>query len=455
MEQQRLIKNQQVELSILRYGMDAAGVASYGGQTVFVPGALPGERVTAQITKVEKRHAFARVQRVLDPSPARREPPCPLYPRCGGCSTQHMDYAQTLAFKQGYTRDCLQRIGGLALDVPPVAGAADPWHYRNKSACPVTGSAQAPAIGFYAPRSHRVIDQQVPCAIAQPAAFAAQQAVRRWIEGYGVSPYDETRHQGCVRHVVTRTTRGGDVMVILVGTGLLPSLAPLLASLREEVAGLRSVQFSPNPERTNVILGKTCQTLWGEDTLVEPLKELSFRLSPFSFFQVNPAQTDVLYDLALSWAELTPQTVLVDAYCGAGTLSLIAAGRAGSVIGLEIVPEAVADAQHNAAVNHMQNATFVQGAVEHTLPRLLQEGIRPGVLLLDPPRKGCAPQVLEAAAACRIPRLVYISCNPATLARDAALLGSLGYRADAVQPVDMFCWTGSVECVMRFVWEGE
>lgn len=455
MERTPLHKNQEVRLQVERFGMDAAGVCHLGGRVVFVPGALPGEEIVASITRVEKRHAFARLVRVEQASPDRVSPPCPLASRCGGCCAQHMCYEATLEYKRQQVADCLSRIGGLSLPVPAVLGAAHPWHYRNKASYPIAGTPESPHIGFYAPRSHRIVDLTVPCRIQRPGSDEALRTVWDWMQTHRVTPYDEQTHTGLLRHLVTRCTRAGEVMVILVANGnTLPAQETLLEALQQQVPMLRSVVLSVHRTPGNAILGTEMRTLWGASTLWEQQQGLSLRLSPLSFFQVHPEQAEVLYNLAMDWAELGPDTTLVDAYSGAGGIALSAARRAGQVVGLEIVPEAIQDAQANAQANGIENVRFVQGAVEETLPALLREGLAPDVLLLDPPRKGAAPEVLSAIAAARIPRLVYVSCNPATLARDAGALCQDGYRALAVQPVDMFCWTGAVECVMLLAWEG-
>ena len=452
-----LQRNQLVELTVDRLGMDAEGVCRWGeqGLAVFVPLALPGERIEARIVKVEKRHAFARLERVLTPSPERAEPRCPVYRRCGGCAAQHMAYAATLAFKRAQVQDCLARIGHIALDVPPVWGMDAPWQYRNKGAFPVAaGDAQDAGvrIGFYARRSHAVVDAPAGCPVQREASDAAVSAVRHWMVAHRVPPYDEATHTGCVRHIMTRVTQDGQVMVVMVSLPpRMPAEEALVARLRQDVPGLASVVLSHNPRQTNVILGDTLRTLWGTDALEDVLHGLRFRVSPRTFFQVNPAQTERLYAQALQYAALTGEETVVDAYCGAGTISLLLAQRARRVVGIEVVPEAIADARHNATQNGIDNAEFLVGETERILPALVAQGMHPEVVVLDPPRKGCDPAVLHAVARAAPRRVVYVSCNPATLARDAALLVAAGYRAAAAQPVDMFCWAGDIETVLLLV----
>lgn len=447
-----LHKNQLLDLTVEGYGMDAQGVCRADGFTVFVPGAIDGERVRVRIVKVERRYAFGRVEEVLSPSSARREPPCPIYRRCGGCAAQHMRYEETLLYKQRQVQDCLSRIGGLHIEVPPVLGMENPWHYRNKGAYPVGGTASAPRIGFFAPRSHDLVDlPQIGCAIQREEANAAVDAVKKWMRKSGAEPYDEILHKGLVRHVMARVAQTGETMVVLAVNGeRVPKPADLIKTLQAAVPKLTGVMLSVNTAKTNVILGKRLVTLWGTDSMIDTLCGLRFRVSPLSFFQVNPEQTEKLYALALEFAALTGKETAVDAYCGAGTISLLLSRKAKRVIGIEIVPEAIADAKENAARNGIENAEFLVGASEEVLPRLVREGLSPDVVVVDPPRKGCEEPVLRAIAASAPRRVVYVSCNPATLARDAGLLSSLGYAPTRVQCVDMFCWTGAVESVMCF-----
>lgn len=449
-----LRKNDVLEMTVQGFGLDAEGVCRYGeeGFAVFVPGAIPGERIRVRIVKVEKRHAYGKLEQVIEPSGTRVEPQCPVYRRCGGCAAQHIEYASTLAFKREQVRGCLARIGGIEAEVAPVLGMENPWRYRNKGAFPVAGAAGEPRIGFYAPRSHEVIDAPTGCLIQHPASDAAVAAVRAWMAQYRVAPYDEATHSGVLRHIMTRTTQAGGVMVVLVSRA--PTLLAedaLVSALVKHVPGLASVLLNLNDRRTNVILGPHLRTLWGTDALEDTLHGLVFRVSPHSFFQVNPAQTEHLYTQALQYAALTGNETVVDAYCGAGTISLMLARHAARVIGIEVVPQAIADARHNAARNGIGNATFVEGKAEDILPGLVSQGLKPDVVVVDPPRKGCDAALLQAIVRAAPPRVVYVSCNPATLARDAALLVAGGYRVEAVQPVDMFCWTGDVETVMLLV----
>lgn len=445
-----LAKNQCYEMTCESFGQDAQGVCRQDGIAVFVPGLLPGERARVRIVKPEKRYAFGRIEELLEKSPNRAEPFCPIYKRCGGCVCQHMTYETSLAFKRRQVQDLLERVGGLSIEVPPVLGMAHPFGYRNKGAYPVAQVGGAPACGFFAPRSHDLIPlPQNGCAIQGEDSAKATQAVLAWMRQNNVPAYDELTGRGLVRHIMTRSTTHGELMVVLVVTRAdIPKVDQLIELLKAAVSGLCSICLSINSRRTNVILGTDIRVLWGKETMEDTLCGLRFSVSPLSFFQVNPAQTEKLYGLALEYAGLTGSETVVDAYCGAGTISLLLAQKAKKVIGIEIVPEAIQNANENAVRNHIENAEFHVGATEDLLPRLIADGLRPDVIVLDPPRKGCEPAVLDAIIAAAPKRVVYVSCGAPTLARDAKLLAEGGYTAEKVQCVDMFCWTGAVETVM-------
>lgn len=445
-----LAKNQCFEMTCDAFGQDAQGVCRHEGMAVFVPGLLPGERALVRIVKPEKRYAFGRVEKLLEKSPSRAEPFCPIYKRCGGCVCQHMTYEASLAFKRQQVQDLLQRVGGLSIEVPPVWGMAHPFGYRNKGAYPVAQTDGAPACGFFAPRSHDLVPlPEGGCAIQGEDSAKATQAVLSWMRENSVPAYDEQTGRGLVRHIMTRSTTSGELMVVVVVTRAdIPKASRLIELLRAAVPGLCSVCLSVNSRRTNVILGTDIRVLWGKAAMEDTLCGLRFSVSPLSFFQVNPRQTERLYGLALEYAGLTGAETVVDAYCGAGTISLLLAQKAKKVIGIEIVPEAIQNANENAARNGIANAEFHVGATEELLPKLVANGLRPDVIVLDPPRKGCDPAVLQAIIAAAPKRVVYVSCGAPTLARDARLLAEGGYAAEKVQCVDMFCWTGVVETMM-------
>lgn len=445
-----LKKNERLTLEISSFGAQGEGIAKWDGMPVFIPGALPGEKAEVLIVKAEKRYAFGKLLRVLEQAPERCAPPCPYYGKCGGCVCQHMTYAAQLAFKRDQVRGCLGHIAGLDVEVQPVLGMDDPWHYRNKISMPVAGDQEALQIGYYAPRSHRVINVE-RCLLAQPVSDRACGVVRRWMEENGISPYREESHTGLIRHIMTRVNRQGQLMLVLVINGkTLKKADVLLDMLRSEIPELVSLCVSPNEKRGNVILGDSCQTLWGEERLPDTLCGNRFLLSPLSFFQINPTQTEKLYQTALEFAGLTGSERVADLYCGAGTISLMLARHAGHVTGVEIVPDAIRDAKMNARLNGIGNVDFLCGAAEEILPGLVDQGLRPDVVVLDPPRKGAEQQVLDAILRCGPSRVVYVSCNPATQARDARQLCDGGYQAVRCQPVDMFCQTAGVENVLLF-----
>ena len=445
-----LRRNDIFEMTCENFGQDAQGVCRHEGMAVFVPGLLPGERAMVRIVKPEKRYAFGRIEELLEESPDRAEPFCPIYKRCGGCSCQHMTYETSLRFKQDQVQQLLTRVGGLDIAVPPVLGMDEPFAYRNKGAYPVGEIKGQPACGFFAPRSHDLIPLPPQgCRIQGEDSHAATQAVLAWMKQTGARAYDEVTGKGVVRHIMTRSTTSGGLMVVLVVTKRdIPQKNLLISLLRDAVPGLLSLCLSINARRTNVILGEEIHTLWGESVMEDTLHGLKFSVSPLSFFQINPVQTEKLYQLALDFAQLTGEETVVDAYCGAGTISLMLARKTKKVVGIEIVEPAIQNANENAARNGITNAEFIVGATEDVLPKLIADGMRPDVIVVDPPRKGCEEAVLQAIIQSRPERVVYVSCGAPTLARDAKILCEGGYIAEKVQCVDMFCWTGAVETVM-------
>ena len=447
-----LRKNDVYEMTCENFGQDAQGVCRHEGMAVFVPGLLPGERALVRIVKPEKRYAFGRIDKLLTESPERTEPFCPVYKRCGGCSCQHMTYEASLRFKQEQVQALITRVGGLSITVPPVLGMEEPFAYRNKGAYPVGEVKGEPVCGFFAPRSHDLIPlPEAGCRIQRDDSRAATHAVLKWMKQSGAKAYDEATGRGLVRHIMTRSTTSGGLMVVIVAAGRdLPKKSLLIDALRAAVPGLVSLCLSVNTRRTNVILGEEIITLWGEGVMEDTLHGLRFSVSPLSFFQVNPVQTEKLYQLALDYAQLTGEETVVDAYCGAGTISLMLAKNAKKVIGIEIVEPAILNARENAARNSVKNAEFIVGATEDVLPRMIAGGMRPDVIVVDPPRKGCEEPVLRAILSAAPERVVYVSCGAPTLARDAKILTEGGYTAEKVQCVDMFCWTGAVETVMLF-----
>lgn len=405
-------KNDLLTLTADGLGADLEGVCRADGMAVFVPGMLPGETARVRIVKVQSRFAFGRMEgKPLTASPARKTPDCAAYPRCGGCTGRHMTYETTLEAKRQQVQDCFRRIGHIDIDVPPVLGMADPSHYRNKTALPVGGTVEEPVAGFFAPRSHDIIPI-AQCPNAMPPADEICRRVLGWMKRFHVEPYVEETYTGLVRHIVVRVNRKGETMAVLVINGSeIPHEGELVASLK--AAGAVSVILNENRERTNVIMGRRFRTLYGCDTLTDELCGLRFEISPAAFFQVNPAQTEVLYQTALDFAELTGDERLCDVYCGAGTITLMMARHCREALGIEIVPQAIENAKENAVRNGIENVNFRCGAAETLLPKLVAEGLRPDVIVIDPPRKGVEPAVIDAIAQAAPKRVVYVSCNVA------------------------------------------
>ena len=441
-------KNTVHTLDITGYTAEGMGVARLEGRVVFVPYTIRGERWRVRLEKVNKNVAWGRGVELLLPSPERVEPDCPLFGKCGGCQFRHMTYAEELRAKRRRIADALERVGHIQLDLPPVLGAEDPLRYRNKVQFPVSEGKRGLSVGYYRPRSHDVLDAP-DCPLQPEAVTRLRGAFKGWMEEYSVPAYDEGTGKGLIRHLYVRTSSRGESLVCVAANGeALPCPDALTEALRQADPGLAGVVLNVNTRDTNVILGDRYVTLWGRDWLEEELCQLIFRLSVPSFFQINRAQTEALYAIALDFAGLTGTETVLDLYCGIGTISLALAKRAGWVIGAELVPQAVADARENAGRNKITNAEFFCGDAGAVAERLAAEGIRPQVVCVDPPRKGLAPEVPAILAGMGPERIVYVSCDPATLARDAGRFSQLGYQAVRVRGVDLFPRTAHVETVV-------
>ncbi|ARP41354.1 23S rRNA (uracil-5-)-methyltransferase RumA [Geobacillus thermodenitrificans] len=450
-QQAPVAKNDYYDVTFTDLTHDGLGVAKVDGFPLFVKNALPGERAKVKVIKVKKGYGYGRLIELYEPSPDRVEPPCPVYRQCGGCQLQHLSYEGQLKAKEKQVKEVLARIGKLEhVTVHPVIGMKNPWRYRNKAQVPVGEREGGLIAGFYKERSHEIIDMDA-CFIQQEKNDVVVQAVKRIAERYGVRPYDELTHRGVLRHIVARYGAAtGEVMVVLVTrTERLPHEQEIVRDIIRDIPDVKSIVQNINPERTNVIFGVKTRVLWGSEFITDRIGDIQFAISARSFYQVNPEQTKVLYDKALEYAELTGTETVIDAYCGIGTISLFLAKKAKHVYGVEIVPEAIEDAKRNAAFNGITNVTFAVGAAEDVIPRWYEEGIRADCLVVDPPRKGCDAALLETIMAMKPPRVVYVSCNPATLARDLRILEDGGYETIEVQPVDMFPHTAHVESVAR------
>lgn len=500
-------KNQTITTEIIGMTHEGEGVGRVDGFTLFVQGALPGEVVRAKVIKVKKQYGYARLEGIVEPSADRVAAPCPIYRQCGGCQLQHMSYEAQLRWKRQHVIDSLERIGKLKVAgsmpgaatgadsesegilVHPTIGMDEPWRYRNKAQVPLgmaidvraqgpgqgqaqgqdqvqhqrQGQAQAQRQdeagriigGFYARGTHRIIDMQ-ECLIQNPRNDEAVGIVKDLAGKLGLTAYNEESGRGLLRHVVVRTGYvTGETMVVLVTNGdKIPHADRLIAGIREALPQVASIVQNVNRRNTNVIFGDITKVLWGAEVIYDELDGIRFAISARSFYQVNPVQTVALYRKAVEYAGLTGNETIIDAYCGIGTISLFLARSAGQVYGVEIVPEAIEDARRNAELNGITNAQFAVGLSEEVIPRWKREGIVPDVIVVDPPRKGCDAALLDTIIQMRPRRVVYVSCNPSTLARDLAVLEQGGFRTVEAQPVDMFPHTSHVECTVLLKWKG-
>lgn len=448
------IKNQHLELVIEDMTEDGSGLGKVEGFPFFVKDAVLGDCVEIAVTKVKKTYGYGRVIRVLEPSEYRIPEACPSARRCGGCQLQAMSYERQLRFKQDKVANHLKRIGGFSVPVEPTIGMDNPYHYRNKTQVPVGVSRDGRVVmGFYAGHSHDIVEQP-GCMLGSRENDRILGAVRSFMEEHAIPAYEEETGKGLIRHIlIRRSYKTGEYLVCVVINGKkLPQSEKLVEKLRalEPELAVTSICLNINEANTNVILGEKVVNLYGPGYLTDNIGNLSFRVSPQSFFQVNPEQTRKLYEKALEFAELTGNEQVWDLYCGIGTISLFLAQKAGFVRGVEVVAPAVRDAKANAERNGLANTRFYVGRAEEVLPRVYrEENCHPDVIVVDPPRKGCEPVVIDTMISMNPRRIVYVSCDSATLARDLKLLTAGGYRVEKVQPVDMFPWTVGIETVVR------
>ena len=439
-----LAKNQEHIVAIEGYGEGGMGVARVDGRVVFVHGALRGEKCRVLILKTLKSVAFAKVLEVIKPSGARIESDCPYFPRCGGCTYRHMSYEEELRLKKQRVQDNLARIGGSAVVVEEILGAADTLRYRNKAQYPVSKDGR---VGFYRARTHEVIECE-QCLLVKSEADAAAEALREYMQSCRVAGYDEKIGRGLVRHLYVRSNAAGESLIcVLVNGDKLPQEETLVALLRGACPKCTGIVLGTNTKKGNVILGDRYRTLWGDDRLEDTLCGKSFCLSVPSFYQVNRTQAERLYAKAIEFADLTGQETVLDLYCGAGTITLALSDHAKKVLGAEIVPEAIDDARENAVRNEVKNVEFFCGDASDVAKKLAQEHLRPDVITVDPPRKGLAPDVVESIAEMQPERVVYVSCDSATMARDVKHFAELGYTATRAAAVDMFPRADHIETV--------
>lgn len=441
-------KNETYVVKIEAMGHEGQGIARIDGYTVFIENALIGDTAEVLIVKANKNFGYGKLMNILSPSEERINPTCTIT-RCGGCQLQHMSYTGQLAFKTKVVEDAICKIGNLKeIPVHHCLGMDEPFHYRNKAQFPVKEKDGVIQIGFYAKRSHDIIEGE-GCSIQDPINEKIVNIVRDYMTAYQVSAYNEINHTGLIRHVlVRRAFTTGEIMVCIITNGNKLPHADALVTALQKVEGVCSIVQNINTKKSNVILGEQVKHLSGKEKIIDYIGGIAFEISALSFFQVNPIQTEVLYKKALDYAQLEGNETVVDAYCGIGTISLFLAQKAKKVIGIEVVPQAIQDAKRNAELNDITNTEFYVGESEVVMPKLYQEGLRADVIVVDPPRKGCDEAFLETVAAMEPNRIVYVSCNPSTLARDLKFLDEKGYKTVEVQPVDMFPMTYHVECVV-------
>lgn len=447
-------KNKEYILDIISQGYEGEGIAKIDGYPIFIEGALQEEKVKVKIVKVKKSYAYGKLLEIIEKSEGREEPKCSNYKRCGGCSIQHMNYKKQLDFKWNRVKDCISKIGGISEEIVnyPIGMNENPYRYRNKVQLPIGKVNDEIVIGFYAPRSHNIINID-SCLIQDEVADKVAKLTKEWINKYKIEPSTidgEFNPKGILRHIMIRKAfKTGEVMVVLVATKeKVPFIDEFKKIIIENIEGIKSIVLNVNPKNTNVILGEKCITLYGEDTIQDYIGNFKFNISPLSFFQVNPKQTEILYNKALEYANLTGKETVFDAYCGTGTITLFLSQKAKKVYGVEIIEPAIINAKENARINNVDNAEFFVGKSEEIIPQLINEGIKADTIVVDPPRKGCDIKLLDAIGETKPEKIVYVSCDPSTLARDLKILEEKGYKTVKVQPVDMFPQTSHVETVV-------
>ncbi|MBQ6264670.1 MAG: 23S rRNA (uracil(1939)-C(5))-methyltransferase RlmD [Clostridia bacterium] len=449
-----LKKNDIVKLDIENCTLQGSGVGRHDGLAVFVPMTARSDEIQAHILKVKSNCAYAKVHTVLAPSPDRIEPDCTAYSKCGGCVFRHINYEAEVKIKQQFVVDSFKRIGSIDITPEPLIAAQGRTGYRNKAQFSVEKSGNGLKIGFFSPHSHRVVECR-NCPL-QPKEFEnILNVFEKYVVENNISVYDETAHSGLLRHICIRKAAAtGETMVCAVINGkALPREDELVRLLTECDSSIKSVVININREKTNVIFGKTSRNIFGSGYIEDILCGCRLRISMLSFYQVNSSQAERLYDKAAQYANLTGNETVIDLYCGTGTIGLTMSEKAKRVIGVEIVPDAIEDAKINAGLNGISNAEFICADASQAAAKLEKDGVKPDVVILDPPRKGCSKDVLQAVAKMNPARIVYISCDPATQARDCAVLGELGYSIDAACPVDMFPGCGHCENVVKLVRE--
>lgn len=446
-------KNEYIDVEFIDLTHEGQGVAKIDSFPIFVPGGLPGERAQIKVLNVKKNYGYGKLIEIKERSPYRIDIPETEINKYGGCQLQHMSYEGQLQFKQNRVTQALTRIGKLTdVQIHPIIGMDEPFHYRNKAQVPVGEKEGRLISGFYKPRTHEIIDTD-ESVIQIEAINEAIRVVKRICDELSIAAYHEEKHTGVLRNIMARYGKQTDelMIVLITKTDKLPHQQEIVDRIVTALPNVKSIVQNINSKRTNVILGEKTTVLWGSDVIYDYIGDVKFMISPLSFYQVNPVQTKVLYDKALEYANLTGEEIVIDAYCGIGTISLFLAQKAKKVYGVEVVPDAIEDAKKNAELNEIRNVEFAVGEAETVIPNWTREGIHADVIVVDPPRKGCAETLLETIIEMKPKRVVYVSCNPATLARDLQILENNGFKTTEVQPVDMFPQTMHVECVSQIV----
>ncbi|OIK08922.1 23S rRNA (uracil(1939)-C(5))-methyltransferase RlmD [Bacillus sp. MUM 13] len=449
-------KNETIDAVFEDLTHDGAGVAKIDGYPVFVPNTLPGEKAKIKIIKVNKGYAFGRLLELHEESPFRVHIPALENHKYGGSQLQHISYEGQLKFKENQVKQVLTRIGKLEdVSIHPILGMEHPWHYRNKAQVPVGEKDGELIAGFYKPRTHEIVDTNESL-IQDSVINEAVQTVKEICSELGIPAYDEQTHRGVLRHIMARYGKEtGELMVVIITrTTELLQRNKIVEEIIKRLPKVKSIVHNINSKKTNVILGEKTKVLWGSEVIYDYIGDVKFAISARSFYQVNPDQTKVLYSKALEYAGLTGEESVIDAYCGIGTISLFLAQKAKKVFGVEIVPEAISDAKRNAELNGITNAEFAVGEAEKVIPAWYEEGNTADVLVVDPPRKGCDEALLNTIIQMKPKKVVYVSCNPATLARDLRILEDGGYKTIEVQPVDMFPQTTHVEVIVKLILKG-
>ncbi|MDF2593710.1 MAG: methyltransferase, TrmA family [Clostridia bacterium] len=442
-------KNDHFEMEIIDIGADGEGIGKINDFIVFVPLAVVGDVVEVEVTKTKRNFGYGKIIRMITPSAFREVPKCEAASRCGGCQIQHIAYPEQLKWKTKKVKEALRRIGGLGdIEVADTIGMESPFNYRNKAQYPIRKEDGELKIGFFAQRSYRIITSE-GCVIQDVRNEQIIELVRAFLTKYNISIYNDETHEGLVRQLLIKTAYyTKEVMVCLVINGNTLTHQEKLIELLQEVEGLTSIVLNHNTDKMNAAISTSTTVIYGKDYIVDKIGDLKFKISPVSFFQVNPIQTKILYDKVLEFAQLTGTETLWDAYCGIGTISLFLAEKAKMVYGVEVVSEAIENAKANAELNGIQSIEFYTGKAEDIIPKMYEEGVRADIIVVDPPRKGCDAKLLETISDMNPSKIIYVSCDPATLARDVAYLTQNGYKADKVQPVDMFPHTVHVETVV-------